>query len=443
VAIQGRAEELTDVLAADTSRLALRPKDPAALQALCAATLGAAEMVPALGTLSTDDLAWARWTAYCESMGTPPIRSDVLANAGLDFAGAHRETVLLSGFLMHLAETLPGRGGRGRAKPQASLNMVLAVKRIHRRMGAPMEVLPGVRRVFEAIVKSYVKAHGPDALLPKRKEPLDAPRIEKLLGVPAGTSLGELTLDWSEPRFVVFKAVLCTGFAGAFRKAEMLPPTRASDGERRCLMRDSVTWVIRGVPTATPSVDQLRGLVPGDFCAIKPPPCKNDVFGLHFGWKPIWLPVTGSPTDAAKAIAAMLIAVPVGPERRATTPLFCLNDGGETLSQSEASRLLEHLLKKAFPGEVASRWSLHSLRIGQACALLKANASMELIQAMCRWRSTQSVAVYARLGPADYGRWVVRAQRQHTDSVTAANLPRLDYDGIVALLSGATLELDQ
>jgi hypothetical protein len=68
---------------------------------------------------------------------------------------------------------------------------------------------------------------------------------------------------------------------------------------------------------------------------------------------------------------------------------------------------------------------------------------MELIQAMCRWRSTQSVAVYARLGPADYGRWVVRAQRQHTDSVTAANLPRLDYDGIVALLSGATLELDQ
>ena len=167
------------------------------------------------------------------------------------------------------------------------------------------------------------------------------------------------------------------------------------------------------------------------------------MFGLHFGWKPIWLPATEASTDAAKAITAMLIAIPIAPELQASTPLFCINVEGEPMSQAEATRILSYLLTVAFPNKSATRWSLHSLRIGQACALLKANASMELIQAMCRWRSPQSVHIYARLGPADYGRWVLRAQRQHTDSLTAANLPRYDYDGIVQILSGAVHELEE
>jgi len=67
---------------------------------------------------------------------------------------------------------------------------------------------------------------------------------------------------------------------------------------------------------------------------------------------------------------------------------------------------------------------------------------MELIQALCRWRSPKSVGIYARLGPADYGRWILLAQRQQADALTAQNLPRIDYDGIVGLLSGVSESLD-
>jgi hypothetical protein len=60
---------------------------------------------------------------------------------------------------------------------------------------------------------------------------------------------------------------------------------------------------------------------------------------------------------------------------------------GATMSHAEASRVLQHALKAAFPLADSSRWSMHSLRIGAATALMTARASMELIQALCRWRS--------------------------------------------------------
>jgi hypothetical protein len=436
-----RVHTLADWLANDPSPLALRPQNPETLLRLCSAVMRATESVPSPATLRADDLAWDRWTTYCSSLGTSPVRSDILANAGLDYLGTQRETIALCGFMMHCAETMTGRGGKGKAKPGTIHQQVLAIRRIHDRMGAPMGVLPGVRKVFVALVKSYVAQHGPDALMPKRKEPLDTHRIGKILNLANGTKLGTMRLDWTSPFFIVFKAVLCTGFAAAFRKAELLPVGRTEE-RPSCLTRASVSWIIAGAGVSQPTDAQLRALTTGDFCVIKPPECKNDTFGLHFGWKPIWLPFARVPTNAAAAIAAVLLAVPVERALSTTTPLFCIAADGSPFRQADADRLLSHALKAAFPSENSSRWSMHSLRIGAACALLKANASYELIQAMCRWRSVKSLELYARLGPTDYGRWVIKASQQRTDSVTARNLPRIDYDGVVGILGGMADDLE-
>ena len=100
-------------------------------------------------------------------MGACHVRSGILSKWGLGFASAHREAIRLSGFLMHCAGVL-GRGGRGRAKPQFCYQMPLAVRRIHKKLATPMGVLPGAKKVFDAICKAYVVLHGADALLPKR-----------------------------------------------------------------------------------------------------------------------------------------------------------------------------------------------------------------------------------------------------------------------------------
>ena len=57
-----------------------------------------------------------------------------------------------------------------------------------------------------------------------------------------------------------------------------------------------------------------------------------------------------------------------------------------------------------------------------------------MIQAICRWRSHASIDIYARLGAGDYGKWILEVQQQHVDATTSRRLPRLDWDGVIAVL---------
>jgi hypothetical protein len=189
---------------------------------------------------------------------------------------------------------------------------------------------------------------------------------------------------------------------------------------------------------AQASHTQLRAVAAGDFCVIKPPLCKNDPFGLHFGTKPFWLPVGGDTANAARALAAMFLADGPYPEKPERMALFRTSVEGFPLQHCEADRVFRELLSATFPRANVSRWSLHSLRIGAASALLAAGASPALIQAICRWRSTKSIEIYARLGPADYGRYVLQIERQAVDAVTSKRVleTRIDYDCVVAFLEG-------
>eukprot|EP00965_Chrysotila_dentata_P075844 2505766-Pleurochrysis_carterae.AAC.1 len=52
--------------------------------------------------------------------------------------------------------------------------------------------------------------------------------------------------------------------------------------------------------------------------------------------------------------------------------------------------------------------SWHSLRIGLACALRAAGCPDQIVKLICRWASTQSLAVYARLGMSTNAGWTDR-----------------------------------
>ena len=435
-ALHCQSTNMVRLLESDQSHLALRPKDPQALHHLCFATLAAAESTPASSTSKADDLAWERWCWYCETMSTPPLRDNASLHPASSATVTMRETALLCGFLLYLADSMPGRGGNASAKPQSNFQMVLAVRRVHERMGAHMEILHGVRKVYDSLIKNFVAAHGPEMLVPARKEPLDGPRLNRLFNLPNGTALGSKTIDWANAYWIAWRAMLSCGFAAAFRKAELLPSLHTAVGP--CdLTRASITWIVGGVAIANPLTEQLAGLTTGDYCVVKPPTSKADPFGLHFTTKPIYLPFQDTLGNAAKNVAILVTTVPVSIDQQPSVPLFSFNAEGATMTHAEASRVLQHALKAAFPLADSSRWSMHSLRIGAATALMKAGASMELIQALCRWRSPKSVNIYARLGAQDYGTWLVRAQAEHADSSTTRNLPRFDYDGIVEALSGS------
>ncbi len=68
-------------------------------------------------------------------------------------------------------------------------------------------------------------------------------------------------------------------------------------------------------------------------------------------------------------------------------------------------------------------YSLHSFRIGLACALRAAKAPDWVILAVCRWRSTSSIPVYGRINFGITADWIDEASIQNVSSLQVANFP--------------------
>ena len=61
------------------------------------------------------------------------------------------------------------------------------------------------------------------------------------------------------------------------------------------------------------------------------------------------------------------------------------------------------------------------------------------IQAFCRWQTDASVALYARMSPEVYGKWVRRIACAKPSAISASRLPTIDGDDVAAILDAAGL----
>ena len=60
----------------------------------------------------------------------------------------------------------------------------------------------------------------------------------------------------------------------------------------------------------------------------------------------------------------------------------------------------------------------------------------------CRWKSPESLVIYARLNAEAYGDWVLSALSARISSVQTANLPPSDDADCAALLTEVAGELE-
>ena len=206
----------------------------------------------------------------------------------------------------------------------------------------------------------------------------------------------------------------------------------------------NLSWKIDGVFLAWPRRAQLENLSVGDLAVIRPPTSKADPFGLHFGATPIYLAF--DPDDIACAagwLAKLMLTVEFPPERLSMVPLFPRDLTLRPFTIKQANKHLLAMLTKVIGEIEAKKRSMHSFRIGCACLLLAAGATPSQIQALCRWRSEDSVKIYARLSSGDYARWVRKALQQSISPVSSCNLPTIDGDEIIAALRDHPEVLDR
>jgi integrase len=312
--------------------------------------------------------------------------------------------------------------------------MVAAVRRVHRRANVEMVSCVQLAAVLKGITAAHIKEHGSESLLPGRMEPLGPALLRSLLSTPTGTKLGSKVLDWDSPLFLCLGAMMALAGGTGFRKAEVAKPNGIDFDDRR-LRRASLLWLIDGVLVADPTPLQLEDLVElRDAAVIKPPRSKGDQDGSKFGAHPVYQPYNPSdPANAAARLRRIELRYPRHGAQRLSTPLF-FSDARTfaPITHSMVDTYLHHLIRHNVPAADVNNYSFHSFRIGFACALLAAGCPYDMIQALARWRSAESVKIYARLNPSDYANWVSKALTQVTTSHTTARLPVIDAHGVIA-----------
>ena len=171
-----------------------------------------------------------------------------------------------------------------------------------------------------------------------------------------------------------------------------------------------------------------------DGATLIPPPSKADQTGQIWGVHPIHLAY--DPRDTAYAatwLRKIELAFPVTAANRSLVALFVTDLSFSPMRHSTVDTYLSYFLRLHL-GTVAKNYSFHSFRIGFACALLAAGCDVYTIQALARWRSPESIRIYARMNPEVYAAWITRSLTQRATSTSTANLLVMDEHEAMAQL---------
>jgi len=291
----------------------------------------------------------------------------------------------------------------------------------------------------------HCNAYGFRSLLPRRKEPIDMHLLRQMLATKAGTKIGALTLDWSNPLFLSIGAAFCLAASTGCRAAEAMAPSASDyrDGpSAERYRRDSISWRINGQIYADPTAQQLLEMAPTrEGCIVVPHPSKSDPFGLFFSSHPIhllWEP--NDPANACDWLLRIELRLPLLGRSRSAYALFFGDSVLTPMTQSTLDTNLEHFLLLYLSAEEAKKRSFHSFRIGLACCLRASGCPDKIIQALCRWRSPESISIYGRLNADSRATCLKAAFTTRASSVSSANLPAIDIGNALAALAGAARE---
>ena len=415
-AARARARALTDALRGDAAAGGLR-LDEGEADHLADRLVQLLENAAAKNTLRGERSNWKHWMAFCVHRNVAPFRPDVRA---MDHTAYDKEVVTLALALLFIYGRMGCRKGRSKPpRPSSALAVLRGIRRAHARLGVQMADLSLATRLADSLNREYISAHGWEALQVDRVAPLTNPIIEGMLDAQtiAGDSVGA----------TVGRALWATLAQTGFRKAEVAVGSGAAFGPD-CLTRHNIRWRIGGIEVADPTEEQLRNLRDGDMCIIIPPRSKCDQFGLEWGQAPIYLRFReNARICAARALRDLELRLPRhGLQQREGTALFTTNDG-QPLSASCVDQLFKTCLEQSgVSGAAGARYSVHSFRRYLACALRAGGAADATIQALLRWKTSESLKLYSFLNDESYADLVDGAGSADVAAVRTNALPRAE-----------------
>ena len=349
-----------------------------------------------------------------------------------------RETELTQGVAIFLARNVKNNVDKNISAKPGTLRAILTTARnILSRHGCPVPPMLPLRELFNGITREYVLRHGQLALLKKRKKVLPKDDSIAMVTLAEGTAIGSYTVKSDDTLWVMMVAMFTTLLNTGLRKCAV----SAAHPDDLFAMLSNLTWWIAGEHVAEPTMEQMMNLPKGSFAAIVPPMGdKTDAYGDVFGSDIMYFAY--DPDDVlgcARWLRLREISAPA-PGLRASTPLFSPDGGGTPFTARYLDNFFVAWLTTVVGPTRAVEHSLHSCRATLASALGVLNTNTDVIQALCRWKSPQSVAQYRRLTPFAYASLVRTAMA--TDASQAPAGPCTDDDDAMAALDAEVCEMD-
>ena len=407
----------------DEDGLGIKGASDEMLRGLLTAAMQAVAKRFAPATTNQDRSYWRFWTAWCDTIGTPPLRTNAAANEGRIEHLHRREVALALGAFMAWASEAEQRG----YKVESMLSRLRGVARRHWAVSIRFVSLSIVVQAAQGLVREHIDAHGADALRRRSKEPFETHEVLALLNLPRGTVVGHGivvgdNIDWQG--VVVFIVLYLTG--GWRKEAIALGPKEVFGGRKLSL--GEVTYRLGGVLHRGPTAAMLLAITWGDMCYVNPVPCKNDPDNSKFGGSPVPSRFHATrPICLVRELAKYeVMRMRADPQAYATTrrkqmPLV-LSPAGRSWHKAEISKFFDALIRLVCSEERARQLSIHSFRVWLACALLAAGATPEQIMLMVRWSSEAARKLYARLAESTQCSLQAAAADASFDSIRAHTL---------------------
>jgi hypothetical protein len=438
---QWYASEKAGRFADDTSPFALFQGNPDRARATMEGVAATTQTGKKKGTEGKEDWALAWWQRACEWICTPWRRNDTAAYSSDNATRAawvERETELTQGVAIFLARNVKNNVDKTISAKPGTLRAILTTARnTLSRHGCPVPPMLPLRELFNGITREYVVRHGQLALLKKRKKVL--PKVDSIamVTVADGTTIGNYVVKSDDTLWVMMVAMFTTLLNTGLRKCAV----STAHPDDLCAMLSNLTWWIAGEHVVEPTVEQMVNLPAGSYAAIVPPmgdktDAYGDVFGsdiMYFGYDP------SDVLGCARWLRLREISAPA-PGRRASTPLFSPDGGSTPFTATYLDSFFRAWLATVVGPTRAAEHSLHSCRATLASALGVLKTNTDVIQALCRWKSPQSVAQYRRLTPLAYASLVKTAMA--TDASQAPAGPCTDDDDAMAALDAEVCEMD-
>lgn len=413
-----RVERMMNTALTSGKPWALRPSDPDKLREMLERTAKKRERAAPANTLAQEESAMRLyWEPWCHTeWGTPAIRPDVKQ---LTFDEFELECEFWAGALVWIHERMPSKktGVPGEALPSSALMALRNIRRQHKRQQINTVPLTAAVNACDGLLRDYAELHGPEALIPRRREPLTNEIIQGLLSMEG--KVGRRTIEWNGEFWGSLKAMFATLAQTGMRKAEVSLHANVKFNKMHLSMAN-VRWIVGGVMYDALTPELYAKLQDGDYALLRVPPSKADQFGLHWGASTIYLmyraDAAAFPICAARELAREEMRRAVAPDARREAPLF-VSSADMPFRHQEVSHVFHAMLHRLVGADRAAQYSVHSFRIYLACALLEAGASSATIQAMLRWRSDDALKIYARINDYKYSDWLEKAGLATVSSV--------------------------